>query len=100
MKARRLIDEAAELGDLGDVYHTQLELAQKAGRGVLRQPVHELLKKLEHLALRLRQHVPCVEAAKSGVSPVGLPLGLPVTGAVNIIVAAERASRGECTENV
>mmetsp|Transcript_128307 Transcript_128307/g.256261 ORF Transcript_128307/g.256261 Transcript_128307/m.256261 type:complete len:275 (-) Transcript_128307:23-847(-) len=62
--ARGLVDEAAGLGDLADVYEAQLRLAEQGDsqstRGVLRAPVLELSARIEGLAQRSTEAVPAV----------------------------------------
>lgn len=62
--ARGLVDEAAGLGDLADVYEAQLRLAEQgdsqSNRGVLRDPVLDLSERIEDLAQRSTEAVPAV----------------------------------------
>eukprot|EP00927_Polykrikos_kofoidii_P066989 TRINITY_DN62539_c0_g1_i1.p1 TRINITY_DN62539_c0_g1~~TRINITY_DN62539_c0_g1_i1.p1 ORF type:complete len:272 (+),score=44.11 TRINITY_DN62539_c0_g1_i1:59-817(+) len=58
--ARRLVDDAAELVDLADVYNAQILFAEKEGakgKGLMREPVLELICRLENLECQLTAHV-------------------------------------------
>lgn len=64
---QRLVDEAAELRDMTDVYEAQLLVAEREdnkGRGVLRSPVLTLIGCLEELAPRFAAQVSCLILAR------------------------------------
>jgi len=73
-KARRLVDSSAELGDLGDVYDAQLQLAERDGRGIIRAPVLALVAELDVLTLQLGGHEPFVLAAREAFDKPVAPL--------------------------
>jgi len=73
---RRLVDEAAELDDLVDVYDAQIQVAERDACGVLRDPVYALAGQLEGLASRLTAHVPRLIAARDAFDePRGAEVG-------------------------
>ncbi|CAE7812451.1 unnamed protein product [Symbiodinium microadriaticum] len=87
LKARRLVEQAAGLGDLTDVYEAQILTAQREKRGIARAPLLRHLENLDSATEQLRAHHPYLEAAKNAFnSPVeaetteSLP-GLPSSAA-------------------
>lgn len=68
LKARRLVEEAAGLGDLTEVYKAQILTAQREKRKVLRDPLLKHLERLEGLAEELHAHQPYLRAAKDAFS--------------------------------
>lgn len=64
LKAQGLVDEAAELGDLTDLYKAQIFTAERERRSFLHAPVYKLIDKLDDLGLRLNAHLPCLSAAR------------------------------------
>mmetsp|Transcript_127188 Transcript_127188/g.231099 ORF Transcript_127188/g.231099 Transcript_127188/m.231099 type:complete len:266 (-) Transcript_127188:153-950(-) len=62
--AQDLVDEAAELGDLTDVYNVQLVMAVREGHGLLRAPLQGLIEYLDDLSMRLTAHVPAMILAR------------------------------------
>ncbi|CAE8618475.1 unnamed protein product, partial [Polarella glacialis] len=58
VKAQRLVDRAAGLGDLTDVYEAQILTAKREGRGLARSAMISLLERLDELADELRAHQP------------------------------------------
>lgn len=68
MKARRLVEEAAGLGDLTEVYKAQILTAQREKRKVLREPLLRHLERLDGLAEELQAHQPYLRAAKDAFS--------------------------------
>jgi len=63
-KARRLVEKAAELGDLTDVYEAQLMVAERECKGVQWVPVRALEARLDHHGLQLTTHVPVLIIAR------------------------------------
>mmetsp|Transcript_112363 Transcript_112363/g.348765 ORF Transcript_112363/g.348765 Transcript_112363/m.348765 type:complete len:133 (+) Transcript_112363:3-401(+) len=71
---RQLVDEAAELQDLSDVYEAQISKAQSTGQGLHRASLRRQLDRLDELALRFDSHVPLLLAARSAFdSPQDAP---------------------------
>jgi len=64
-KAQRLIDEIAEADDLADVYETQINTAERQGRGLRRRPVEALVERLKGLAQSMEVHIPFLTAARA-----------------------------------
>mmetsp|Transcript_33069 Transcript_33069/g.74354 ORF Transcript_33069/g.74354 Transcript_33069/m.74354 type:complete len:289 (+) Transcript_33069:82-948(+) len=64
LKARRLVEQAAGLGDLTDVYEAQILTAQKEKRGLARAALLLHLEHLDEAAEELRAHLPYLQAAK------------------------------------
>lgn len=85
MKARRLVEEAAVLGDLTEVYKAQILTAQREKRKVLREPLLRHLERLDGLAEELQAHQPYLRAAKdafSGPKADARETGLPSSPSV------------------
>lgn len=62
--AQALVEKAAELEDLADVYDAQLHLAITQHRSLRRTPVHVLEGKLDEISLLLTSQIPAVVFAK------------------------------------
>ena len=62
--AKELVESAAELEDLADVYDAQLQLAKSHGRSLLRSPLLRLEERLDELSLVLTSQIPAVVLAK------------------------------------
>lgn len=62
--ARDLVEKAAELEDLADVYDAQLQLAISQHRSLLRTPLRSLETKLDDLSLVLTSQISAVVLAK------------------------------------
>ena len=77
--AKRLVEEAAELEDLADVYDAQLQLAITKRRGLRRTPLRHLETRLDGLSLALTAHVPAVVLAKEAFKRLELGEGDAVT---------------------
>lgn len=67
-KAQRLIGESAGLGDRADVYTAQLQVAERDGKGLLLQPVRDLVEQLEELAQLLSLHLPLLQRSRNAFS--------------------------------
>lgn len=67
LKAQALVYEAAELGDLADVYEAQILIAELENRSFSQAPVYSLIDQLDDLGLRLQVHLPCLVAARRAV---------------------------------
>lgn len=63
-KARRLVDESSCLEDLTNVYEAQIVTAKKEGRELRRDPLSDLLERLDRLAARLQTQRPYLQAAR------------------------------------
>lgn len=63
-EAKELVESAAELEDLADVYDAQLQLAKSHGRSLLRSPLLRLEERLDELSLVLTSQIPAVVLAK------------------------------------
>lgn len=83
LEAQALVEEAAELGDLTDVYEAQIVTAENERRLFLHAPVCKLINRLDDLRLRLNTHLPCLAAARKAFdapteavreSPLGPPM--------------------------
>ena len=71
-RAKQLVEEAAELEDLADVYDAQLQLAITQQRSLQRTPVRLLESRLDTLSLALTSHVPAVVLAKEAFKQLEL----------------------------
>lgn len=78
LKAQRLVDGAAELGDLTDVYEAQFLVAMKEEKGLLRAPVQLLIEKLGDLGLQLSAHVAVLAIAREAFDAVAEGRGCAV----------------------
>eukprot|EP00933_Yihiella_yeosuensis_P070430 TRINITY_DN78539_c20_g1_i1.p1 TRINITY_DN78539_c20_g1~~TRINITY_DN78539_c20_g1_i1.p1 ORF type:complete len:377 (+),score=87.69 TRINITY_DN78539_c20_g1_i1:67-1131(+) len=66
-KARNLVDDAASLHDLTDVYEAQILTAKRESRGVNRAALLNLIERLDQLASELAAHQPFLEAARGAL---------------------------------
>lgn len=91
LKAQRLVDTAAELGDLTDVYEAQLIIAEKEDKGAQWAPVRALEERLDALGLQLTTHIPALIIAREAFDATAVGGGAAATAGAALLQGSERA---------
>lgn len=91
--AKELVESAAELEDLADVYDAQLQLAKSHGRSLLRSPLLRLEERLDELSLVLTSQIPAVVLAKEAFT-LGDTFAVKPVHAMAAMKAATSFSQG------
>ena len=96
--AKGLVELAAELEDLADVYDAQLHLAISKHRSLLRWPLRSLEAKLEEMQLVLTAQIPAVVLAKEAMAFGGTKATKPVQAQTAIEAARSFGSFDQVRE--